>query len=156
MLGVRTAWDKQEVSEEVIDLMMKGWSIGTRKQYKPCIVRFHAYCGSRGIDPYNAPVHMVAEYLKDLYRNTNMGYSAINTNRSAVSAILPLQNGKPVGEHHIISRVMRGVFKERPALPRYTCTYDVKPVHVYLKSLGEAAELVDNEVGIVALFVEWT
>ena len=78
----------------------------------------------------------VAEYLVITLKSSSNGYSALGTRRSAISAFLPPVNGLHIGQHPIIKRVMKGIFKLRPAIPRYIEPYDVNQVLNYLKTLG--------------------
>ena len=51
----------------------------------------------------------------------NLGYTAINTSRSSLSSFLEI-DGKPVGQHHLVKRYLKGVFELRPSLPKYQFT----------------------------------
>ncbi len=83
----------------------------------------------------------VIDFLTDLF-NTGLGYSGINTAKSAVSAFVTTPSGENrLGQHVLIKRFMRGVFLSRPALPRYQVTWDVKPVLAYLKTLSPVHSL---------------
>ena len=62
-------------------------------------------------------------------------YSGLNTARTALSAIIQLPGNISVGQHPLVCRFLRGVFQERPALPRYNTTWDVILVLAYLKTL---------------------
>jgi hypothetical protein len=61
-----------------------------------------------------------------------LGYSGINTVRSALSALLSLGYTDSLGEY----RLMKGVFNQRPALPRYQHIWDVNSVLEYLALLN--------------------
>ena len=67
--------------------------------------------------------------------------SAVNLARSALSALLPLVSGQTVGSHPDACRLIKGVFEERPALPRYEDTWNVVIVLKYLDQLQEAKHL---------------
>jgi dihydroorotase len=56
--------------------------------------------------------------------------------RSALSALLSLGYKDSLGEHPLIKRFMKGVFNQRPALPRYQHIWDVNIVLEYLASLS--------------------
>ena len=99
------------------------------------------YCSERSVDPFQAPINIVVEFLVEMFHKTGIKYSAINTARSAISSLLPSIGGVTIGNHPLIKRLMRGVFKERPALPKYVKTYDVDIVLRYLDKLGPAREL---------------
>ncbi len=65
----------------------------------------------------------------------------VNTARSALSSVLVLPNGTAFGQHPYVKRLLKGVFETKPALPRYTCVWDVEVVLDYLKNLGSNTEL---------------
>jgi len=83
----------------------------------------------------NVSVQVGAEFLAKLFKESTIGYSAVNTARSALSAIITPINGIPFGKQPLIQRLMRGVFKQRPSLPKYTVTFDVKKVFDFIESL---------------------
>ena len=64
-----------------------------------------------------------------------LGYSALDTARSALSNSITIDN-LPIGQHPLISRFLTGVFNDRPALPHYCVTWDVCTVLNYLKQLS--------------------
>ena len=68
-------------------------------------------------------VTVVLEFLTMLYKK-NLGYSALNTARSALSSFLVFANtdSEKIGNHELVKRFMRGVFLERPTLPRLLVT----------------------------------
>lgn len=57
--------------------------------------------------------------------------------RSALSAFLPPIDGRPVGSHQDVCRLVKGVFQKRPLLPKHWDTWDVGVVLQRL--LGRAA-----------------
>ena len=64
----------------------------------------------------------------------------MNTARSAVSTILNI-NGLPAGKHPLVCRFLKGVFQQKPALPRYNVTWDINIMLNYLKSLSPVHSL---------------
>ena len=63
-----------------------------------------------------------------------LGYSALNTARSALSQVLPAQAGVSFGELPLTKQFMKGVFQEKPSLPRYTVTWDPVLLLSFLRS----------------------
>ena len=112
----------------------------TRKQYNPYIKRWQLYCGERKIDPISAPLEVGVNYLAELY-NTGIGYSALNTARSALSSYVILPDNLPFGTHPLVRRFMKGVFENRPSLPRYSATWDIAAVLEYLGNMHPADKL---------------
>ena len=125
------------MSEDVLSLLLNSWSDGTKKQYSPHISRWFSYCKENYHDPFTASVFIGAEFLVKYYRTSKVEYSAMNTARSALSAIIKPVHGVTFGKHPIIQRLLKGIFKETPSLPKYTVTYDVKQIFDYFKSLGD-------------------
>ena len=83
--------------------------------------------------------------LTDLFKN-GASYSAINTARSALSAFLPHTPSGPVGAHPDVCRLLKGVFEQRPALPKYTDTWDPDQVLNYLNTVPSIQDLSAKEL----------
>ena len=78
----------------------------------------------------------VAENEKDdVKSDSGLGYSAINTARIALSSILSMSEKTAFGAHPLVCRFLRGVFAERPSLPRYKTIWDVNTVLKYLRGI---------------------
>ena len=58
----------------------------------------------------------------------------VNPARSALPGVFRATEGTLFGKHHLIIRLLRGMFKQRPSLPRYTVTYDVTKVLQYISN----------------------
>lgn len=85
------------------------------------------------------PVVIVLDFLYKLFQD-GLGYSALNTVRSALSSVIQV-NGIAIGKHRLVTRFLRAVFNERPALPRNRVTWDVDIVLGYLRSLSPVRHL---------------
>lgn len=70
-----------------------------------------------------------------------LGYSALNTARSALSQVLPPQAGVPFGELPLTKKFMKGVFQEKPSLPRYTVTWDPVLLLSFIRSQSPNGKL---------------
>ena len=64
---------------------------------------------------------------------TGVGYSALNTARSALSTIIKNGFGQSIGKYPLICRFVKDVFEKRPSLPRYAYTWDVRLVFNYFR-----------------------
>ena len=115
---------------------MKSWTPSTCQQYSPHIIRWLEFSSSRKIDYFNASVNDGAEFLAKLFNELKCEYSVINTARSTLSSIFPTTNVTSFGKQPFIQRLLKGMFKERPSLPRYTVTFDVKPVFECIKEIA--------------------
>ena len=81
-------------------------------------------------------------FLATLF-TSGLGYSAINTARSALSSVLILPNNItfPYGAHPLVTRFLKGVFELKPSLPRYSSIWDVSIVLQHLRPLGPPTQL---------------
>ena len=61
--------------------------------------------------------------LLEFKRKTGRGYSSMNTIRLAISVIATI-DGRPAGQHPLVTRFMKAVFLERPSFPRSHTTWD--------------------------------
>ena len=124
---------------------MASWRQGTAKQYKTYLDKWQVYCKVNKIDVFKPSLEKAIEFLVMLY-NSGIGYSAINTARSALSNIITLANGMKFGEHPLVVRYMKGIFEIRPALPRYSEIWDVTVVLNYLKTFEHVSALPLKEL----------
>ena len=66
--------------------------------------------------------------------------------RSAISSAHVYVNNKPIGQHPLVIRLMRGVSICRPPQPRYQHTWDVALVTGYLSRLGANDTLSEKQL----------
>ena len=81
----------------------------------------------------------MVNFLTELFEQ-GLGYSAIATARSALSTFITLDQ-VPLGQHPIVSRLIKGIFTSRPALPKTNVTWDPDIVLSYLKRLSPCKKL---------------
>lgn len=72
---------------------------------------------------------------------SGLSYSAINSARSALSAVGLVQDGFSVGSHPLVIRLMKGAYNIKPPQSRYSETWDPSLVLAYLKTLTPDEEL---------------
>ena len=104
------------LSRQTRDIIKASWRETTRKQYTSYIRKWFSFCHPRQKDPYHPTVGLILEFLTQLYES-GLGYSAINTARSAISSFVIVDN-TPAGQIPIIQRFLKGVFNLRPTLPK--------------------------------------
>ena len=121
--------------------MLASWSDSTLKQYGSAALRWLQYCSDKLVNPYKANINQIIEFMINIFNTTTMQYSSMNTIRSMLSSIVEPCEGITVGSHPLVKRFMKGIFKLRPSLPKYTVTYDAEKVLRYLASLPPSAEL---------------
>ena len=97
-----------------------------------------------GVGSWETLAHGV-NFLAKLFK-TGIGYSALNTERSALSSYIILLDGIVFGTHPLVRRLMKGVFKNHTLLPRYVATWDVAVVLNHLRKLHPADNLSLKEL----------
>ena len=80
-------------------------------------VFFVDFSRGRNTDHSSPALGTVTDFWTSLF-NRGLGYSCINTARSALSCTLYADSDTPIGQHPSIVRVMKGVSENCPAFPR--------------------------------------
>lgn len=106
------------------------------KRYATPINKWFKYCEGKSLDPLNASFVEGVEFLADMFNTTTSGYSTLNTARSALSVIFKPIEGVTFGRHPLVARLLKGMFKRRPSLPRYTVTYDITIILNYMTTMA--------------------
>ena len=119
---------------------MASWRSGTGKQYHSYLGRWEKFCAQKVIPEEDASIEHGIDFLASLYEE-GLGYSAINTARSALSSVLTLPGNVTFGKHPLVTRFIKGVFELKPSLPRYNHIWDVSVVLEHLKTLKPVASL---------------
>ena len=114
---VRKSLEETGISEQATTIMLKAWRQGSQKQYDTYLKEWVLYCNSAGCDPLSAPLYVGINYLSDLAGK--VGYSAVNTARSALSSVITLRDRSSFGKHPTVKRLLKGIFEGKPSLPRY-------------------------------------
>lgn len=122
------------------DIIMASWRTGTTKQYDVYLKRWEQFCQSKEINRLDASVENGIAFLAALF-TSGLGYSAINTARSALSSVLILPNNITFGTHPLVAWFLKRVFELKPSLPRYSSIWDVSVVLQHLRSLGPPTQL---------------
>ena len=128
-------------SPSMLDLLLDSWAPKSRTQYESALNKWFTHCDLHKIEPFMASHQQGAEFLVDLFSQTTLGYSALGTVRSALSSVLPMENGMTFGKNKLVSRLMKGIFRKRPALPKYTVQWDVGIVFRHFMSCSELGEI---------------
>ena len=86
---------------------------------------------------FSPPLPLALSFLSALHKS-GLSYSSINTTRSVLSSLLSWNDHQiPFGQLPIVKRFMKGVFESRPALPRYSSTWNVNDVFTYIRKQAD-------------------
>ena len=99
-----------DVSRKAADIIMQSWSEGSIKQYNTYLRNWVELCRKWNTNPYDPPLTRVLDYLTSLFER-GLRYDAINTAKSAISAITVPRNGVSLGSQPLLSRFMKGILK---------------------------------------------
>ena len=112
----------------------------TNKSYNSLFGKWYSWCIERSFNPFSEPVTNVVNFLAYLFKE-GYQYSSINSYRSAISSVHEKVEGYNVGQHPLVTRLLKGIFHDRPPLPRYSGTWNVQSVLNYLEGLGKNKSL---------------
>ena len=128
------------------EILLNSWSAGTKKQYSVYVLKWIKFPNDKNYNTTNPTVSELLQFFTELFDN-GMGYSALNTARTALSTSVNIKDSKcDLGEDPLVKRFFKGVFRSRPSFPRYQQTWDVSIVISYLKTKSPAAKLTLQEL----------
>ena len=128
------------LSEDSANVIIDSWHPATRKQYGAYLHKWLSFCREEQIDQFSPSINCVIMFLTQLFKG-GLGYSGINTAKSAVSSVVNIVNNIDIGNNHLIKKFMKGVFNRKPCLPRLSSTWAVSDVLKYLKTLSPVEDL---------------
>ena len=132
---LRGRYKEQQLSEKATELMLASWREKSSKAYDSQFQKWIGWCSKRSADPISCPIGEVVNFLADLF-SQGYQYRSLNAYRSAISSVHDKVDGYDVGQHPLVSRILKGAFHQRPPQPRYTQTWDVSMVTSYIRSMG--------------------
>ena len=133
---IRKFFKNRNFSAESVSIMCASWRQSILKQYEIYFKKSLSFCGLQQIDPMQYNEVVAVTFLTELF-NTGIGYSAINTARSALSTVLLNSAGVPIENCPDVKRFLKGVFELRPSMPKYTFIWDVEVILDFLKIFSE-------------------
>jgi len=125
--------------DNVRRLINESCSKNTWNQYKNVIYRFNSFCIEISGEK-NTLLKNILMYLTHLFEK-NVSYSAINLARSAFSTCMDKIDGFDIGVHPLVTRLLKGVYKQRPPTAKYTCTWDANKVLNTISNFGPNSSL---------------
>ena len=140
MAYLRQCFQDKEISEEGTELLLASWRQKSSKSYDSLFGKWVDWCNKRHSDPVSGPISEVVNFLAHLFKE-GYQYRSLNAYRSAISSVHEKADGYEVGQHPLVSRLLKGVFNQQPPKPRYEVTWDVTKVLNYIDSLGESDSL---------------
>jgi site-specific recombinase XerD len=141
------------VSQKSAEIIMASWRKGTKSQYKTYINKWSQFCSTSNCDFFDPQITKIVDFLTDLF-HSGLSYSAINSARSALSALCQTNNNTiPFGQHPLVKRFMKGIFELRPSFPRYKSIWDVNIVFNHLRNQPIVHKLTLKDLTIQVTFL---
>ena len=140
MEALRRHHTAEGISTRASDLIQAGWSKGTNSVYQSGWNKWDSWCATRSLNPLSCDIHFFLDFLAELFQQ-GLQYRTLNTIRSSVSMTHNQVEGVPIGQHPLVTRLLKGAHNLRPPKPCYTSTWDVDVVIKYLCSIGEDEDL---------------
>ena len=88
------------------------------------------FCEWEKVNLFNADVNYMLKFLSELFQG-GLGYSAINTAKSAISSLTVVG----IGSNTFVQRFVKGIFNKKPCLPKEYFTWSVWAVLNHLVSV---------------------
>ena len=104
---IRKKLNNKNLSSTAEEIILASWGSGTGKQYHSYLGRWEKFCAQNAIVGEEASVENGIEFLASLYKD-GLGYSAINTARSALSSVLTIPGNITFGNHPLVARFLKG------------------------------------------------
>ena len=70
------------------------------------------FCEREKVNSFNPDVNYVLKFLSELFQG-GLGYSAINTAKSAISSLTAVVSNVEIGSNTLVQRFMKGLFNEK-------------------------------------------
>ena len=116
MAHIRESFTSGGISVEASNLLLSSWRPKTKSNYSSLFAKWSGWCVQRNRDPFTGPVEDVLNFLAELFREGYL-YRSLNLYRSVISAMHSEVDRQPVGQHPLVTRMLQGVYNERPPLP---------------------------------------
>ena len=130
----------QGFDKQTIILIMDAWRPSTKKVYTTYLNKWSLFCVERKIDIFQPTLPQACKFLRML-SESGLGYTALNTARSALSTILPSFGKNTFGSHPYVCLLLKGAYERNPPKPKYTHFWDVNKVFDLFKSWGPNNQL---------------
>ena len=141
---IREALCAKGLLEESAKIIVDGWRKSTQKQYASFIKRWVLFCGRKSVSQTKPDINIVLQFLTELYQ-LGLSYSALGTARAAINAFTTTCDGVDFSSNNLLKMFMKGVFHNRPNLPKHPVVWDVNIVLDYLANENDDSLLFLSE-----------
>ncbi|XP_043270365.1 uncharacterized protein [Venturia canescens] len=146
---VRQAFQRRGIGEKAAGVMLNSISSNTIKQYQSSLKRLWEFRASQQNDVYKAETRDIIAFLSKRFEE-GANYASLCADRSAIALIL----GKDFGKDYMISRFLKGVYKQKLPRPKYDSTWDTEQALQFLRKVSmEKASLREMGEKVATLLI---
>ena len=149
LAALRHRLGDQGFSKTASKLISNAVRKSTRAVYSSRFQEFVRWCNRGKVDPFTAPIAMIANFLAKLYKR-GLSYSTVCGYRSAISNYHDEIDGRKIGENKHLIRLLKGIFNLRPPSRTLPPKWDLGTV---LQALTKAPYEPFNDVPLQ--FATW-
>ncbi|KAL7286871.1 hypothetical protein TKK_0019005 [Trichogramma kaykai] len=131
----------QGIPPSAIETSIASIEKSTLRTYEAPLRKWWNFCQKFTIDFFNPTAEEVIRFLQEEFNN-KLSYSALNIARSAISLI----TSNNIGGDKRITRFFRGIYKMRPAKPKYDNVWDPASILEYFKTQEPNEKLTFQEL----------
>ena len=111
LVGRVLCFQDKEISGEGTELLLASWQQKSSKSYDLLFRKWVDWCNKRHSDPVSGPISEVVNLLAHMFEE-GYQYHSLNAYRSAISSVHEKADGYEVGQHPLVSRLLKGVFNQ--------------------------------------------
>ena len=138
---VREKFLSEGFDASTVNILLHSLKVGTRRCYATYLKRWFSYCEAKSVSVLSPHISQVLTFLSFLV-DQGGSYGQLCMARSALSLLLsPCGSDLSWGRMPIVKRYIKGVFEQKPVLPKVYTIWDVRDVFDYIRSLPTPREL---------------
>jgi hypothetical protein len=137
---LRTIWCTHlGLSERAWEVLSISWSKSTFSSYQTAARKWLRYTRPLKIDPVRPTIFQCVDFLVSVH-DGGVGHGTVATTRSFLSNFITIE-GRPLGEHPLASRIVRGTKNADDTEPPYEDIWDPVTVLQNLRDWGDIEDL---------------
>nr|CAH7737037.1 unnamed protein product [Callosobruchus chinensis] len=133
---IREAFHRRRVPTVGLQSIQSSLSPSTLKQYTAYLKKWWDFCATRQHSPFQYSLNLILTFLSIQFQN-GASYATINSQHAAIVLIFPVKNSDKI----IFKRFLKGIYNQKPSMPKYQATWDPHPVLLHLARLYPLEEI---------------
>lgn len=143
MADLRRSLSTIGLSASAVETIMNSWAPATIKQYNSSLKKWSLFCTKEQVNGTNPTFTDIANFVAEL-TSMNLSSATVAAHKAAVTSFLEGFGSRP--DDPLLSRMMKGVYRQKPSKPKYDNIWDVSIVIRYLKKKSKNERLSLEEL----------